>query len=74
MLRMRNCALPPRAIADGLAVIPENTPMVNAGDTLQVQMLNELTYGEHTPQALLESYAHWREQKPIARRLNTPTR
>lgn len=53
---------------------PAGVNLLRGTTTQVVEMLNELTYGEHTPPALLESYAHWREQKPIARRLNTPTR
>ncbi len=47
---------------------PAGVNLLRGTTTEVVQMLNELTYGEHTPDGLLESYARWREQKPIARR------
>jgi len=58
-------------VAEGQERAPFKPAGVNLlrGTTTQVvQMLNELTYGEHTPEELLERYAWWRGQKPIARR------
>ena len=58
-------------VAEGQERVPHKPAGVNLlrGTTTQVvQLLNELTYGEHTPEELLERYAWWRGQKPIARR------
>ena len=47
---------------------PAGVNLLRGTTTQVVQMLNELTYGDHTPEELLERYAWWRGQKPIARR------
>ena len=47
---------------------PAGVNLLRGSTTQVVQMLNELTYGEHTPPELLECREWWRSQTPITRR------
>ena len=47
---------------------PAGVNLLRGSSTQVIEMLNALTYGEHTPPELLEGRAWWRSQKPIARR------
>ena len=47
---------------------PAGVNLLRGSTTQVVQMLNELTYGEHTPPELLERRDWWRAQKPSASR------
>lgn len=56
---------------DAKGIVPHKPAGVNLlrGSSSQVvEMLNELTYGEHTPPELQEARDWWKTQRPIARR------
>ena len=53
---------------DAKAWKPAGVNLLRGSTTQVVQMLNELTYGEHTPPELLECREWWRKQAPITRR------
>ena len=47
---------------------PAGVNLLRGSTTQVIEMLNELTYGEHTPDELFERRDWWRKQHPIARR------
>jgi hypothetical protein len=47
---------------------PAGVNLLRGSSTQVIEMLNELTYGDHTPPELEAARDWWRAQKPIARR------
>lgn len=47
---------------------PAGVNLLRGSSSQVIDMLNELTYGEHTPPELQEARDWWKSQRPIARR------
>lgn len=52
---------------------PAGVNLLRGTATQVVEMLNELTYGEHTPPELLEGRDWWKSQEPITSRMKNDT-